>query len=498
MAERPALAAARRLQLTSRAVQRFFASTSSSAEGQVARPSIAPKAAIDLRSIRQDPELYARNCLDRNYGAFSNNPQEIVELFKQWKDLQYQARGLRERNNNLRTKLSHTKTFSGRDVADQHGPLDKETILEEARQLKSQIAVIETQEEALNARMNELAIELPNLTSKESPIGAQPKILEYINGHPDTISPHKKTKSHVLIGTELDLLDFTAASNTSGWGFYFLKNEAALLEQALVQYALSVARQHGFTIVSPPSMVYSHISSACGFRPRDHGGEQQIYTIAQQEADLGKPEISLAGTAEIPFAAMKANTDMEEAQLPLRVVGSSRCYRAEAGSRGVDTKGLYRVHEFTKVEMFGWTLPGSETELFSSMTSIQKQILQSLGLHCRVLEQPTHDLGASATRKQDIEAFFPSRRDRDEGWGELTSTSICTDYQTRRLATRARMVSGGKLIYPSTVNGTALAVPRVLAAILENHWDERDSCVRVPEVLWPWMHGIEAIGRYRR
>ena len=189
---------------------------------------------------------------------------------------------------------------------------------------------------------------------------------------------------------------------------------------------------------------------------------------------------------------------MEKENLPLRVVGSSRCYRAEAGSRGVDTKGLYRVHEFTKVEMFGWTLPdGSEVKLFDTMLSIQKQILESLGLHCRILEQPTADLGASATRKQDIEAFFPSRRDRDEGWGEVTSTSICTDYQTRRLATRVRGLEQDKMAYPYTVNGTALAVPRVLAAILENHWDEKELCVRIPKVLWPYMHGIEVIRKGR-
>jgi len=207
----------------------------------------------------------------------------------------------------------------------------------------------------------------------------------------------------------------------------------------------------------------------------------------------GKPELSLAGTAEIPFASMKADQELDWHSLPLKVVGPSRSYRAEAGARGVDTKGLYRVHEFTKVEMFGWTMPdGSENDLFGQMVAIQKTLLGKLGLHCRVLEQPSTDLGASATRKQDIEAFFPSRRDRDAGYGEVTSTSICTDYQTRRLATRVKG-RDGKLSFPYTVNGTAIAVPRVLAAILENHWSETDSCVNVPEVLWPWMHGVKVI-----
>lgn len=466
------------------------------------RPSIAPKPAIDVKHIRQNPQLHSQNCLDRNYKSQSDSPLKIIKLFDEWKALQQNSRKLRERNNRLRTQLSHTKTFSGRDNADDSPAQDKEGVLEEARVLKQQISEIEAREDELNTAIEELAIQLPNLTSEETPIGKEPKVLGYINEPPATTISSSDCiwRSHVLIGNELDILDFSAAGVTSGWGWYFLKNEAALLEQALVQYTLQIAMRHGFNVVSPPSMVYSHISSACGFRPRDQGGEQQVYSIQQslQDQQKGKPELSLAGTAEIPFAGMKADTDMEETTLPLRIVGASRSYRAEAGGRGVDTKGLYRVHEFTKVEMFGWTLPdSSSTTLFNTMVSIQTEILQSLGLHCRVLEQPSTDLGASAVRKQDIEAYFPSRQDRDEGWGEVTSTSICTDYQSRRLATRVRSAAEGKLLFPHTVNGTALAVPRVLAAILENGWDEKEQTVRIPRVLWPFMHGVEVIGKKR-
>ena len=466
-----------------------------------ALPPTAPKPAIDIKHIRQNPQLHSQNCLNRNYKSQSENPLKIIKLFDEWKALQQSGRKLRERNNHLRTQLSHTKTFSGRDIADGSLPQDKESILEEARVLKQQISEIEDKENELNTAIEELATELPNLTSEETPIGSEPKVIGYINEppEPDVSSSDPIWRSHVYIGNELDILDFSAAGVSSGWGWYYLKNEAALLEHALVQYALQVAMRNGFSVVSPPSMVYSHISSACGFRPRDQGGEQQVYTIQQspQDQQRGKPELSLAGTAEIPFASMKADTDLEEAALPLRIVGASRSYRAEAGGRGVDTKGLYRVHEFTKVEMFGWTLSDSSTTLFNAMVSIQTEILQSLGLHCRILEQPSTDLGASAVRKQDIEAYFPSRRDRDDGWGEVTSTSICTDYQTRRLATRVRNAAEGKLMFPHTVNGTALAVPRVLAALLENGWDEKQQTVRIPTVLWPFMHGVEVINKKR-
>jgi seryl-tRNA synthetase len=206
----------------------------------------------------------------------------------------------------------------------------------------------------------------------------------------------------------------------------------------------------------------------------------------------------LAGTAEIPLAGMKADAQLDEEGLPLKRVAVSRCYRAEAGARGVDTKGLYRVHEFTKVEMFAWTAPDMDAaeEVFDEMIDLQTDILHGLGLHCRVLEMPSADLGASAYRKIDVETYFPSRRDRNDGWGEVTSASICTDYQTRRLATRVRVA--GKMTYPWTVNGTAMAVPRVLAAILENGWDEGEMTVTIPEVLRPWMDGMEKIGPAKR
>lgn len=469
-------------------------------------PSIAPKNAVNIRHIRHNPELYAQNCIIRNYKNLSENPQKIIKLFDAWKESQRRGRGFREKNNDIRTKLSHAKTFSGREANDNADDHPRESHLEEARVLKQQIGEIESEELQLTDEIERLAAELPNLTSKETPNGRQPALVGYINEHPgsNSSSADRTWRNHVHIGNDLDLLDFAGAATTSGWGWYYLKNEAALLEQALVQYALSVAIKHGFTVVSPPSVVYSHIAAACGFRPRDQNGEQQIYTIQQSERHqgTGKPDLSLSGTAEIPFASLKANTTIEETDLPLKIVGSSRCYRAEAGARGVGTKGLYRVHEFTKVEMFGWTMPGSEQELFTSMIDIQTEILQTLGLHCRILEMPAEDLGASAFRKQDIEAYFPSRREKDDGWGEVTSTSICTDYQTRRLATRVRSdasknPSQGKTEFPYTVNGTAVAVPRIVAALLENGWDEEGLYVAVPEALRPWMHGVEVIKKRR-
>jgi len=465
------------------------------------RPTFAPKPSINIKHIRQNPELYSKTCLERNYKALSDSPSEIVKLFDQWLQFQKNTRGLREKSNVIRSKLSHAKIISGLEAEskDVEGA-GREKLLGEARELKEQLATTEALEEQLSEEIEALAFGLPNLTSNETPRGDEFNVVDYINERPNhpTAADGITWRNHIHIGNELDLLDFAGAATTSGWGWYYLKNEAALLEQALIQYALKAAMDHGFSVVTPPSMVYSHMASACGFRPRDQKGEQQVYTIRKtnkdQQKDEAEPSHSLAGTAEIPFASMKANITLDQADLPIRVVGPSRCYRAEAGARGAGAKGLYRVHEFTKVEMFAWTAPGSEMDIFDSMLSIQKEILGNLGLHCRILEMPSADLGASATRKQDIEVYFPSRQEKDEGWGEVTSASICTDYQTRRMNTRVKGLAGSfpKTDFPSTVNATAVAVPRVLAALLENGWDDKGS-VRIPEALWPWMHGIQTI-----
>ena len=463
-------------------------------------PSIAPRSSINLKNIRQNPELYSQNCLERNYKAQGDSPFKIVKLHDDWSQSQKNTRRLREKNNAIINQLSQSGTFSRIDGSRKDGQESQRMqLLEEAQILKKELSAIDASDRQLINEIEHLAAELPNLTSNETPRGSEPKILGYINEHPGSKSKscNRTWRSHVHIGAEFDLLDFAGAATTTGWGWYYLKNEAALLEQALIQYAIKIAMQRGFSAVTPPSMVYSHIASACGFRPRDQGGEQQVYDIQQSQRDQekGEPSHTLAGTAEIPLAGMKANMVIDQADLPIQLVGPSRCYRAEAGARGVDTKGLYRVHEFTKVEMFAWTVQGDEDGVFQSMLAIQKEILQSLGLHCRVLEMPSTDLGASAVRKQDIEAFFPSRCEKDGGWGEVTSTSICTDYQTRRLNTRIRNLAGSqaKMDFPFTVNGTALAIPRVLAALLENGWHEEEKSVRIPEVLWPWMHGMQAI-----
>ncbi|KAA8910472.1 hypothetical protein FN846DRAFT_809685 [Sphaerosporella brunnea] len=458
------------------------------AHPHVQPPPTAPKPVINLKSIRENPEVHAQNCLDRNYTALSGYPARIVELYDEWAGLQKSLRGDRERANALS------------DAVRKAAKADKAELVKEAQLLKAKIGTVEVKERELERDMKELALALPNSTHPESPVGTEPSILDYIN--PDN-APRKvdpaEVISHTQIGVELKLMDFADAGVVSGWGWYYLHNEAVLLEQALVNYALSLARKNGWMLVTPPSIVYSHMAAACGFRPRDQNGEQQIYL-------LNEGQHALAGTAEIPLAGMHANKTFGLEDLPMKMVGVGRAYRAEAGARGVDSKGLYRVHEFTKVELFAWAPPPlahheerqhpTADDIFNEMLQLQKTFLSSLGLHARILEMPTTDLGASASRKIDIEAYMPSRAHKDP-WGEVSSLSNCTDYQSRRLNTRIKLDggSGKKTVFPYTLNGTACAVPRVLIAILENGWDGAKGGVVVPEVLRPFMGGIDFIGK---
>ena len=467
--------------------------------------AVAPQPSIDKKSIRLHQMRHMENCQARNYRDLEDLPLRISEDHAEWLETERELAEKKRRLNEIHRCLSSQKDLT---------PSQRDAYIREAKNVKDLPEI--TKQARLKNQIEAMAVQLPNLMSSHTPT-SEAEVKE-VKEPPPELCGNAEVRDHVKIGQELNIIDFSSAATTSGWGFYFLLNEAEKLEQALVQYAKSVAQSYDYLPCSPPSLVYTDLGSACGFRPRDLHGEQQVYNVQQDDEAIKskKPGLSLAGTAEIPFAAMQTNTMMQSTDLPRRLVGSSRCYRAEAGARGKEARGLYRVHEFTKVEMFAWTLPGRETDVFNEMINIQREIVSNLGLPFRRLEMPASDLGASAFRKQDIEVWFPSRgrvhetqvknhdtqvtgSDESEntggGWGEVTSTSICTDYQTRRLNTLVEFPPGSKhkTQYPSTVNGTAMAVPRILAAILECGWNAEDEAVHLPACLWPYMNGQNLI-----
>ncbi|QPG75929.1 hypothetical protein FOA43_003315 [Brettanomyces nanus] len=374
---------------------------------------------------------------------------------------------------------------------------EKITTAKVIKQLKEPLERVSEKCNELEDALTAEASMLPNLI--HTSVASKQKLVKYLNPTKEIIDSKlddfpltRNTKlDHKDIMERLGLVDFREATRVSGRGWYYLKGDAALLEQALVQYALKLARNCGFKMIIPPSMVKTDITNACGFRPRDQNNEKQVYELTAD--DTSSNRLCMTGTAEIALAGLFSNHEFKEVDLPVHYVGVSRSYRAEAGAAGRDTRGLYRVHEFTKVELFSW-VKGDETvsmKEFDRLANFQMRFIESLGLTARVLIMPFNDLGAPAYKKIDIEALMPGRG----AWGELTSVSNCLDFQARRLTTQYRDAKDGKLRYVHTLNATACAVPRVILAIVENFYDPQTDTIVIPEVLRSYMDDKERISK---
>ncbi|HEV3023995.1 MAG TPA: serine--tRNA ligase, partial [Pirellulales bacterium] len=314
---------------------------------------------------------------------------------------------------------------------------------------------------------------IPNLSHPDAPLGADDQAnLEIRKGK--TLPPafDFKPLDHVELGERLGLFDFDGGAKVAGHGFYFLKNEAVLLELALQRYALDLLMAEGFTPTITPDLARNEILQGTGYIPR--GPETQIYSIA--ESDL-----SLVATAEITLGGLLADTILEAEQLPIKLCGVSHCYRTEAGAHGRATRGLYRVHQFTKVEMFAFTLPDASDAMLEYFCELECRLFDGLGIAYRVVDTATGDLGGPAYRKFDLEAWMPGRGEKGE-YGEVTSTSNCTDYQARRLGIRFRHKAEKGTTFVHTLNGTAIAISRALIAILENY-QQADGSVLIPAAL---------------
>jgi len=284
----------------------------------------------------------------------------------------------------------------------------------------------------------------------------------------------------VELGQKLDLIDFEAGARVAGAGFYFLKNEAVLLDMALQMYAMSILIKEGFTPMSTPDLAKQSILRGTGFNPR--GNETQIYSIADTD-------LSLIATAEIPLGGMLSGEVVDSELLPLKFCGTSHCFRTEAGAAGKASRGLYRVHQFSKVEMFAFTLPEDSEAMLYHLREMEMRIFDGLKIPYRVVDTSTGDLGGPAYRKFDLEAWMPGRGD----FGEVTSTSNCTDYQARRLNARYKVKGEKGTNFLHTLNGTAIAISRGMLAVMENY-QQADGSIVVPEVLRPYM-GMDVIRR---
>jgi seryl-tRNA synthetase len=360
-------------------------------------------------------------------------------------------------------------------------PAEREAHTAEGRRLKEEVAALEVRIAAAREAAEEHLRALPNFVHPDAPSGGEENARELRRvGEPRRFD--FEAVDHLKIGQRLGLLDFEAGAKVTGQKFYFLCGEAVILELALQRFALDLLLEEGFRIYTTPDLARRRIVDAMAFSPR--GPETQIYSVEGTDLDL-------IGTAEITLGGLYEDAILEEDDLPVRIGGVSHCYRTEAGSAGRESKGLYRVHQFTKVEMFAFSRPEDSEALHEDLLRIEERVFRALEVPYRVIDIAAGDLGAPAYRKFDIEAWLPGRGEGGD-WGELTSTSNCTDFQARRLKTRFRRKGSKKNELVHTLNGTVVAISRALIALLENH-QQADGSVTIPEALRPYT-GFERIG----
>ncbi|EAZ01019.1 hypothetical protein OsI_23053 [Oryza sativa Indica Group] len=371
-------------------------------------------------------------------------------------------------------------------------PSVRQALVEEGKNLKEGLIALEEDLVQLTDKLQLEAQSIPNTTHPDAPVGGEESsVVRKEVGSQRNFN--FTIRDHLQLGKELDLFDFDAAAEVSGSKFYYLKNEAVLLEMALVNWAITEVSKKGFTPLITPEIVRSSVVEKCGFQPRAQN--TQVYSIDNSDQ-------CLIGTAEIPVGGIHMDSILPDSDLPRKYVAYSHCFRTEAGAAGAATRGLYRVHQFSKVEMFVFCRPEESDKCHEELITIEEELYASLGLHFKTLDMATGDLGAPAYRKFDIEAWMPGL----DRYGEISSASNCTDYQSRRLGIRFRPSpadpppanakkgkgSSGPTQFVHTLNATAVAVPRLIICILEN-FQQEDGTVVIPEPLRPFMGGLEVL-----
>ena len=425
---------------------------------------------LDLQFLCDNQDAVAENCRHRGVTV---DIARIVELRETRSELIQQ-----------RDRLRHEQKETSSHIPKAVDGEERQTLIARGKELREQINAGEETLREVETELHRLQAAVPNMTHPDAPVAEGEQGSVTVRTWGEIPQFDYEPLDHVALCERHDLLDLEAGSRIAGHGFYYLKNEAVLLELALVQYAVEKLRDEGFTLYSTPDLARDEVLEGIGFNPR--GPETQIYSI--RESDL-----SLVATAEITLGGAYKDQVLNVADLPIKVAGISHCFRTEAGAHGRATRGIYRVHQFTKVEMFGFTEPDVEiSDAFQEMiVRIEEDIFQGLGIPYRVIDTCTGDLGGPAYRKYDLEAWMPGRGDGGT-YGEVTSASNCTDYQARRLGIRCKSPDKKGTRFVHTLNGTAVAVTRALIAVLENY-QQADRSIVIPEVLRKWV-GCERIG----
>ncbi|MGI5841053.1 MAG: serine--tRNA ligase [Patescibacteria group bacterium] len=402
---------------------------------------------LDIKFIRENVDIVKEGVRNKNYDDKVIDDVLLKDASK--RELQAKVESLKAEKNKL-----------NRDQIDR------------AKEIKIELKDLEQNLKQEDDALMELLSEIPNIPMKGVPVGKGEDGNVEIKKWGEPRKFDFEPKNHLDIGKQLGILDFETGAKVTGSQFYYLYGDGALLELALVQYAFNLLAKEGFIPVMTPDLAKSRYYLGTGYSPR--GKEAQTYKI--EDEDLG-----LIATAEVTLAGKHADEILSQNDLPIKYVGYSHCFRREAGAYGKYSKGLYRVHQFTKVEMFIYCTSEESNKFHEYILGLEEIIYQNLGLPYRVLEMCTGDLGAMATRKFDIEAWMPGRNE----YGEVTSTSNCTDYQARNLNIKYKSKDGSTK-YVHMLNGTAIATSRTPLAILENYQNQ-DGSVTIPEVLRPIM-----------
>ncbi|MFI8832851.1 serine--tRNA ligase [Streptomyces afghaniensis] len=419
---------------------------------------------IDLRLLREDPDRVRASQRARG---------EDVALVDSLLSADERRRSSGVRFDELRAE----QKALGKLIPKASGE-EKAELLKKAGQLAADVKAADAERDAAASETQELLQKLGNLVHPDVPVGGEEDFvtLETHGTIRDFTAEGFEPRDHLELGQILGAIDVERGAKVSGSRFYFLTGVGALLELALVNAAMAQATAAGFTPMLTPALV----------RPQSMAGTGFLGQAAQDVYHLADDDLYLVGTSEVPLAAYHMDEILDADKLPLRYAGFSPCFRREAGSHGKDTRGIFRVHQFDKVEMFSYVAPEDSQAEHQRLLEWEKQWLTSLELPYRVIDVASADLGASASRKFDCEAWIPTQGK----YRELTSTSDCTEFQSRRLSIRVRE---GKQVRPlATLNGTLCAVPRTIVAVLENH-QQADGSVRVPEVLRPFLGGREVL-----
>ena len=419
---------------------------------------------LDIRFIRENAERVQQDALNKGYK--NADIQAVIALDDERKTLTAKIDELRTRRNQIAASM---KNAGGKPSAEQ---------IAEGKKIKEELAVFEKDYRELDEKLTAALKGIPNILQSDVPIGEEGEDDLVKTWGEELFESRKNAEDHLDFANRKGWVDFERGSKVAGTKFYFLKGDLALLENAIYQFALNKLISKGFNFMTVPHMVNGEVATGTGFAPRSSDQSDEYF--------IENEDLSLIATAEMSLTGYHAGEILNEKDLPIFYAGYSPCYRKEAGTYGKHTRGLFRVHQFNKLEMYAYTLPEQSVEVHEKILAVEEEIYQELGIPYRVINIASGDLGAPASKKYDIEYWSPV----DGSYREITSCSNCTDYQARNLNIRVRR-ENGDLQVVHTLNGTAVSLARCLVAAIENFQDGEDLVL--PKVLQQYMNGRERI-----